>query len=105
MGYIRRGTRIILQKRERKIARFSIFMSSSVGRGSLIVSRDFTREAPRETRIIGMATAPAVSIARNKELWRNDVVLKNSSCWRGVITATMIDARTAHNGGFIRLIM
>lgn len=80
MGYIMRGTRIILQKRERKIARFSIFMSIWVGRGCSIVSWDFIREAPRETRIIGMATAPAVSIARNSELCRDDVVLKNKSC-------------------------
>ena len=80
MGYIRRGTRIILQKRERKMARFSILMSICVGRGWSIVSWDLTREVPRETKIIGMATAPAVSIARNNELWRNDVVLKNNSC-------------------------
>ena len=82
-GYITSGTMAILANKERKIARFSILMSTSlgVGKGVLsIVSSDLGREAPSDTRIMGMATAPAVSIAKNSELCRNPVVLKNNSC-------------------------
>lgn len=83
IGYINSGTMAILAKSERKIARFSILTSNSVGVGEetlSIVSRDLGREAPRDTSIMGIATAPAVSIARNSELCRNPVVLKNNSC-------------------------
>ena len=80
IGYISKGTIAILAKRERKIARFSILMSISVGMmGVSIVSRDLTSDDPRDIKIIGIATAPAVSIAKNTELCRNPVVLKNNS--------------------------
>ena len=59
------------------------------------------REEPSDTRIRGIATAPAVSIARKRELCKNPVLLKKSSCWRGGIKATITAAKTAHNGGFI----
>jgi len=81
IGYIRRGTMAILAKSDRKMPRFSILMSISEGAMvSSMVSRDFTREAPRDTKIMGMPTAPAVSIARNSELCRKPVLLKNNSC-------------------------
>jgi hypothetical protein len=61
----------------------------------------FPRDEPSDTRIKGIATAPAVLIARKIELCKNPVLLKKSSCWRGGIKATATDANTAHNGGFI----
>jgi hypothetical protein len=102
-GARRIGTIAILEKRAKKIPRRSILRSMGVEESRR--SRDLAREAPRDTNINGIATAPAVSIALRRELWRKLVLLKNSSCWRGEIRATMTDARTAHNGGFMMLII
>jgi hypothetical protein len=99
-GARRIGTIAILAKRAKKIPRRSILRSMGAVEESRR-SRDLAREAPRDTKIKGIATAPAVSIAPRRELWRKPVLLKNSSCWRGEIRATMTDARTAHNGGFM----
>jgi hypothetical protein len=101
------GTTAIRAKRARNMPFFSILRSlgSSDGDCESMSSRFFTREDPKETRMRGIATAPAESSATNKELWRKPDVLKKRSSWSGVINATMTDARTAHNGGFMRLII
>ena len=77
------GTRTIRANNAKNIPLRSIFGSTSRSSGVVaasITSRDLTRDAPREIRINGIATAPAVSIARMKELWMKPFVLKNNSC-------------------------
>ena len=82
-GAMTSGTRTIRANNARNIPLRSIFGSTSRSSrvvGASITSRDLTRDAPREIRISGIATAPAVSIARMKELWMKPCVLKNNSC-------------------------
>ena|SRR5208282_2808506 len=79
-GHMVTGTSAIRENNARKIPLRSIFESTCAGvAGSSIMSRDLTREAPRHVRISGIATAPAVSIAKMSELFRNPVGLKNNS--------------------------
>jgi hypothetical protein len=69
-GYRTRGTSAMRANNARKIPRRSIL--GSVGMRVVsedsMTSRDLGREAPRETKIRGIATAPVVSIARRIEL-------------------------------------
>ena len=65
------------------------------------MSRDLASDAPRHTRINGIATAPEVSIATKTELCKNPVLLKHNSFCRGEMIATMTEARTPYKGGFI----
>ena len=77
-GVMTSGTRAIRASNARNIPRRSIFGStsrSSGAAGESITSTDLTSEAPNEIRIKGIATAPAVSIARMKELCRKPFVL------------------------------
>jgi hypothetical protein len=99
-GATRMGTKASRANRARKIPRRSILMS--VGNvGESIISPALTKAAPRDTRINGIATAPAVSIAMKTELCRKLEVSKNNSCCKGETRAMVTDAITAHSGGFI----
>jgi len=100
------GTSAIRANSARKIPFLSILRSVGTSEeGESITSRFFTREEPNETRMSGIATCPADSSATYNELCRKlDLLKKRSSC-SGEINATMTEARTAHNGGFIMLMI
>ena len=69
-GDKRSGTSAMRANNARKIPRRSILgsMGTRVESGDSMTSRDLGSEAPRETKIRGIATAPVVSIARKMEL-------------------------------------
>jgi hypothetical protein len=74
------GTSAIRAKRAKKIPRRSIL--GSLGREfseSIASTSDLAREAPSDTKIKGIATAPAVSTATKRELWIKLEGLKNNS--------------------------
>jgi len=77
-GVITSGTRTIRANNARNIPLRSIFGSTSGSSGAVgesITSGDLTRDAPKEIKISGIATAPAVSMARTNELWMKPCVL------------------------------
>ena len=81
IGNIVSGTSAMRQNKARKIPRRSNLGSiAEVSISRSRMSRDLGRDAPRETKIKGIAVAPAVSIAKNTELCRNPERLKNNSC-------------------------